>query len=220
MRSYVPLLQFGVAALLTCGVTANALAQTGRGTITAAGAVIPGVSVRITETGTGFSYSTVTNAEGIYRIPYLNPGTYELGFEAPGFRRLLRSGVELRALETPRVDAVLEVGQVVESVEVSARAALLETETSATGHLVTGRELVKLPTPQMKVESMLWLVPGVTSQSGAGHAAGGRSRAFVMANDGVSGMTPGTGAIGTGRNMSTAEHAMHEVKVITTVLPA
>jgi hypothetical protein len=41
-----------------------------------------------------------------------------------------------------------------------------------------------------------------------------------MANDGVSGMTPGTGSIGTGRNMSTAQHAMQEIKVLTTTLPA
>jgi len=63
-------------------------------------------------------------------------------------------------------------------------------------------------------------VPGVTSQSGAGHAAGGRSRAFVIANDGVSGMTPGTGSVGTGRNMSTSQHAMEEIKVLTTTTPA
>jgi hypothetical protein len=81
-------------------------------------------------------------------------------------------------------------------------------------------QLTKLPTPQMKIESMLWYVPGVTSQAGAGHAAGGRSRAFQLTNDGVSGLTPGENTVGTGRNMSTAEHAMEEVKVITTVLPA
>jgi len=63
-------------------------------------------------------------------------------------------------------------------------------------------------------------VPGVTSQSGAGHAAGGRARAFTLANDGVSGTTPGTGELGTGRNMSTSQHAMEEIKVLTTVLPA
>jgi hypothetical protein len=72
-------------------------------------------------------------------------------------------------------------------VEVSARAVMLEAETSMTGHLVTGVELTKLPTPQMKVESMLWYVPGVTSQAGAGHSAGGRSRAFVIANEGCRG---------------------------------
>ena len=210
---------------LALSMTAVSLAQTGQGTITgavtdSAGAVIPQVAVRLVHTGTGFIYSATTNDEGLFRVPYLNPGTYELTFEAAGFKRLVRSNILVRSTETQRVDAQLEIGTVVESIEVGAQATLLETETSSTGHLVTGVHLNKLPTPQMKIESMLWYVPGVTSQSGAGHAAGGRARAFQMTNDGVSGLTPGEGTVGTGRNMSTAEHAMEEVKVITTALPA
>ncbi len=200
-------------------------AQTGQGTIVglvsdATGAVIPSVAVRIANTQTGFVHNAATNEEGLYRAPYLNPGIYELSFEAPGFKKLVRSNIQVRSTETARVDVVLEVGAVVESIEIGAQAALLETETAMTGHLVTGVQLTRLPTPQMKVESMLWYVPNVTSQAGAGHAAGGRSRAFVMTNDGVSGMTPGTGAIATGFQMSTVEHNMEEVKVLTTALPA
>ncbi|MBM3812410.1 MAG: TonB-dependent receptor [Acidimicrobiia bacterium] len=206
-------------------VPSAALAQTGQGTVTglvtdASGAVLAGAKVRLTERSTGFSYSPVTNEQGLYRTPYLNPGTYEMVFEAQGFKRLVRSNIMVRATETLKVDAQLEIGAVVESVEVAAGATLLETETSTTGHLVTGTQLVKLPTPQMKVESMLWYVPNVTSQAGFGHAAGSRSRSFVMATDGVSGLTPGTGVIGTGRNMSTVQHAMEEIKVLTTALPA
>ena len=202
-----------------------ALAQTGQGIITgivtdASGAAIPNVAVRVTDKSTQFVYTATTNTEGLYRAPYLNPGVYEVSFEAQGFKRVLRSSVQVRSTETARVDLRMEVGNVAEQVEVSASVALLELETSVTGHLVTGPELVKLPTPQMKIESMLWLVPGVTSQNGAGHSAGGRSRAFTMANDGVSGMTPGTGSLGTARNMSTSQHAMEEIKILTTVLPA
>jgi hypothetical protein len=199
--------------------------QTGQGVLTGivtdpSGAAIPGVAVRVTDTSTQFSYAATTNSEGLYRAPYLNPGFYDVAFEMQGFKKVLRTKVQVRSTETARLDLRMEVGNVSEQVEVSAAVALLEVETSVTGHLVTGTELTKLPTPQMKVESMLWLVPGVTSQSGAGHAAGGRSRAFTMANDGVSGTTPGTGVLGTGRNMSTSQHAMEEIKVLTTVLPA
>lgn len=213
----ITLLAFAAALLLP--------AQTGQGTIVGSvndttGAVIAGVQIRMVHKETGFSYSPTTNEEGLYRQPYLNPGTYEVTFEAQGFKKLVRTAITVRSTETVRVDAQLEVGQVVESIEVGASATLLETETSSTGHLVSGRELVKLPSPQMKVESMLWYVPGVTSQGGFGHAAGGRSRSFQMTSDGVSSLTPGTGVIGTGRNMSTVQHNMEEIKVITTVLPA
>ncbi len=205
--------------------TGSSWAQTGQGTIVgtvtdSTGAVVAGAQVRITDKETRFTYSPVTNEDGLYRQPYLNPGTYEVAFESQGFKKLVRTSIAVRSTETVRLDAQLEVGQVVESVEVGASATLLETETSSTGHLVTSQQLMKLPSPQMKIESMMWYVPGVTSQGGYGHAAGGRSRSFSMTSDGVSSLTPGTGVIGTGRNMSTVQHNMEEIKVITTVLPA
>src|SRR5688572_5178206 len=137
MPSYTYLLRSPAAIILAASFFSTASGQTGRGTIVGtvrdpAGAVVPAVSLRVTQVGTGFTHSAVTNQEGLYRVPYLNPGMYELTFEAPGFKRLLRSNIEVRAAETPRVDVALEVGQVVESIEVSAQAALLETETSAT----------------------------------------------------------------------------------------
>jgi len=199
--------------------------QTGQGTLVgtvadSTGAVVAGAGVRATNTLTGFAYSSGTNEEGIYRILYVNPGPYEISYEAQGFKKLLRSNILVRATETARIDVTLEVGALVEAVEVRAVAPLLESETSVVGHLVTGVHLNRLPTPQMKIESMLWYVPGVTGQSGSGHAAGGRSRSFIITNDGVSGMNPGTGGIGTGFQMSTVEHNMEEVKVLTTALPA
>ena len=212
-------------AVVSCLVVSVLVAQTGQGIISgsvtdASGAAVPNAKISLKDRDSNFVYSATSNDEGLYRAPYLNPGRYDITYEAQGFKRLIRSEIQVRSTETARVDVTLEVGSVTEQVEVSARAAMLETETSMSGHLVTGVELTKLPTPQMKIESMLWYVPGVTGQSGSGHAAGGRSRAFVIANDGVSGMTPGTGAIGTGRNMSTSQHAMEEIKVLTTALPA
>ncbi len=216
---------FFAIAFLSLAIASVMLAQTGQGTIVglvsdSTGAVVPSVAVRATHTQTGFAHSSATNEEGLYRILYVNPGFYEITYEAQGFKKLVRSNIQVRATETARVDVTLEVGSLVEAVEVRAESQLLETETSAVGHLVPGVTLNRLPTPQMKVESMLWYVPGVTGQAGSGHAAGGRSRAFIITNDGVSGMNPGTGGIATGFQMSTVEHNMEEVKVLTTALPA
>ncbi len=215
----------GIAALAGVSATSPGLAQTSQstlsGTVTdATGASVTGAGVSGTNQATGFAYTAVTNEEGLYRVPYMNVGVYTITFEAPGFKKLVRTGVQVRATETLQLNVSLEIGNVVESVEVSAAPTLLEAETSTTGHLVTGRELVALPTPQMKIESMLYYVAGVNNQRGPAHSTGGRTRAFQMTNDGALGTTPGTGTIGTGRNMSTALHAMEEVKVLTTVLPA
>ena len=70
-------------------------AQTGQGTLTgsvtdSSGAVIPAVSVLVKNQSTGFTYNGVTNQEGIYRVPYLNAGLYEITYETTGFRRLVR----------------------------------------------------------------------------------------------------------------------------------
>ena len=150
-------------------ITANAFAQTGQGTIvgrvtdTTSG-IVPGVAVHLQHAGTGFTYDALTNEEGMYRIPYLNPGTYEITFEAQGFKKTVNSNITVRSTETTRVDVVLEIGQVVDSIEVKAETPLLETETSTVGHLVSGDIRNKLPTPQQKIQSILWYMPGVTSQ--------------------------------------------------------
>ncbi len=217
-RDIIPLL------LLTLLAT-GAFAQTGQGTLTGqvtdtSGGAIAGVALKVTGDATGVAYATAANEDGLYRVPYLNPGIYTLTFESPGFRKLLRTNVQVRSTETQRVDVAMQVGDVVESIEVAANGTLLELETSATGHLVSAEQLTKLPSPQLKIESMLFYVPGVTSQAGFGHAAGGRSRSFVMANDGVSATTPGTGSVGTGRNVNPSEQNIEEVKVLTTALPA
>ena len=149
------------ASLFVFLSASTALAQTGQGTIVGritdpTGGVVPGVSVRVEHAGTGFTYDSVTNEEGLYHVPYLNPGTYTLTFEAPGFKRLVRSGIAVRSTETSRVDVALELGQVSESVEVKAASVLLETESATVGHLVSGESLNRLPTPQQKIQSILW----------------------------------------------------------------
>ncbi|MBL8293709.1 MAG: TonB-dependent receptor, partial [Bryobacterales bacterium] len=203
----------------------DAFGQTGQGSLTgsvtdSSGAMIPGATVVVRNQNTGFVYNAVATQEGIYRVPYLNVGVYEVTFEVQGFKKAVRNDIPIRSTETLRLDVTMELGNVVESVKVSAGAQLLETETSTTGHMVSGTELVTLPTPQMKIESMMWYVSGVTSQGGNGHTAGGRSRAFQMTTDGVSATNPGEGTVGTARNVTTVEHNMEEIKVLTTALPA
>src|SRR5687767_369416 len=91
-----------------CGLATLVSAQTGQGTITgsvtdSSGAIVPSAVVRVTSKTTGVVYSPLTNEDGLYRAPYLNPGFYELSFEASGFKRLVRSSIQVRSTETVRV---------------------------------------------------------------------------------------------------------------------
>src|SRR5947207_2082384 len=130
------------------GLISTLSAQIDTGTITGrvtdpAGAAIPGVQVSLVQTETNFRFSAVTNAEGIYRVQSLQPGTYRITFEATGFKRGVHEAVELRVGDVRPVDASMEVGTLTESVEVKAQGVLLETETSGTGTVTEGGTLYK-----------------------------------------------------------------------------
>src|SRR5437899_10183121 len=95
--------------LLALAVAPAIHAQTGQGSIVASvtdatSSVIAGVVVRATNAQTGVVTSSATNQEGIFRLPYVNPGTYEISYEAQGFKKLVRSNILVRSTETARAD--------------------------------------------------------------------------------------------------------------------
>ena len=90
------------------------------GTVTdPSGAAIPNVKIVVVQTDTNFESRAVTNAEGIYRVQSLQPGTYRVTFEAAGFKRLVRRALDLSVGDVLPVNATLEVGALTESVQVS-----------------------------------------------------------------------------------------------------
>jgi hypothetical protein len=216
--------------LITVLVAASlaALAQIGTSTITgrvtdSTGAVAPNVAVRVTQKGTNFAYSAVTNADGIYRVLSLQPGGYQVTFEAPGFKKSVRDDVDLRTGDTLAVDMVMQVGQVNESIEVQGTAQLLQTETSSTGTVMSGNVLYEMPLYQRYVNATLNLVPGMSSGGfayggdlGSYHLAGQRNGAIGIFEDGVNGNDQGSGT-GT---IKPLQNSVAEVNVLTTVPPA
>src|SRR5262249_24513359 len=77
----------------------------------ATGAVLPGVSVTVTDIERNTSLSALSNDAGSYVIPVLNPGTYSVTAEFPGFKRFLQEGVVLQVAQVARLDVTMEVGQ-------------------------------------------------------------------------------------------------------------
>ena len=85
----------GVVVLVWIGLAGSALAQVDTGTITGrvtdlSGSVIPSVRISLVQPETNFRFQAVTNAECIFRIQSLQPGTYQITFEAAGFKRLVQ----------------------------------------------------------------------------------------------------------------------------------
>ena len=74
------------------------------------GSVIPGVRISLVQTKTNFRFQAVTNQEGIYRVQSLQPGTYQITFEAAGFKRVVQANVVLHTGDVLPVNVTLEVG--------------------------------------------------------------------------------------------------------------
>ncbi|MBI3473788.1 MAG: carboxypeptidase regulatory-like domain-containing protein, partial [Candidatus Solibacter usitatus] len=214
----------GVLLLLASVASAQIGTSTITGRVTdSTGAVVPKVSITIVQTATNFQNTAVTNEDGIYRVPSLQPGAYRVTFEASGFKRLVRENIDLRTGDVLAVDAALQVGSVNESIEVTGAAPLLETETSATGTVVEGDILHKLPLYQRYINSTLNLVPGMTTAGyayggdlGSYHLAGQRNGSIGIFEDGVN----GNDQLGGQGTIKPIQNAVEEVKVLTTTLPA
>ncbi|MCC6858040.1 MAG: TonB-dependent receptor [Bryobacterales bacterium] len=155
------------AILLSCiAGTTRLAAQTAEtailGTVTdPAGGVVAGAVVKATQPETGVSRETVSNSEGLYEIRYLRPGDYVLEFRAAGFRAERRTGIVLQINQQARFDVKLQVGEVIETVEVSASAPLLQTETAVVGDVIAQQRIVNLPLNNRNFLQLSIMTPGV-----------------------------------------------------------
>ena len=164
-----------VALVAICFVVPG-LAQTDRGTITGTvtdpgGAVLQNVKVSTLNVATGFNYETVTSSTGNYTLPSLPVGNYEVIVESAGFNRYVRQGITIQIAMVARIDIVLTVGSVSESVTVNADAPLLRTENAEQSQTVSGDKINALPltlsTGPRNPMSSVMLAPGVVTTPGS-----------------------------------------------------
>ena len=135
-------------ALLLCALFA--MGQSDRGTITGtildpAGAVVPNVPVEAKNAATGSVFHVAATGTGNYTISNLPVGTYEISVAAQGFKKAVRTGVEVSANNTFAVDFTLQVGATTESVTITEQTPLLKTESGEVSHNVTTDTLNNIP---------------------------------------------------------------------------
>ena len=119
----LPIRRLLLAVLAVAAIGSPAFAQDFRGSVIgtvtdATGAVLPGVTVTVTNTETGVSQPVVTDSKGVYQVLYLNPGTYSVTAELQGFKKIVRAANQVRVGDALRVDVVLQPGGVTETVDV------------------------------------------------------------------------------------------------------
>src|SRR5271168_1263274 len=126
------------------------------------GAGVPGAAVKITESQTNVSRTGVTNESGSYTISTVPAGHYQVEIAKEGFRGFVTSNIEVNQNNVVRIDAQLQVGAQAERVEVSAEAALLQTDRADIHAEVTTQALESLPQATRSYEGLFALVPGTS----------------------------------------------------------
>src|SRR5918993_4019536 len=124
------------------------------------GAVLPGVTITVTNVGTGVVRTTVTNEQGQYSVPGLEPGSYNVATELSGFAPVARNDVRLTINATITVDFQLKIAGVQETLTVTGEAPLIETTQSKVANTIETTELQNLPMVTRNVSGMLALLPG------------------------------------------------------------
>lgn len=147
-RSSLLCLSVATIAIAFGVLSANGFAQTAtlQGSVTdETAAVIPSATVIITNTQMGTSTSTTTNGAGLYVAPFVQPGLYSITVTKPGFQKTVRPGLQILANQVLKVDLVLKLGSVEQTVLVQAGTPLLETQTASLGQQIDTKAIITLP---------------------------------------------------------------------------
>ena len=156
------------ATVLVVALSAALAAQTITGTIQGvvtdgSGAVLPGVSIKITNLGTNQKRELLTNETGSYTAPLLSVGKYEISAELPGFKTEVKTGLELQVEQRLNLPFKMEVGQMSERLLVTESAPLVQADTSTVGNVVDSQRMVELPLNGRRFSQVALLVPAATT---------------------------------------------------------
>jgi hypothetical protein len=209
-------------------IAAQVYAQNITGSITGrvvdpSGAAVPNASVIATSAAKKTTVTTVTTAQGDFSLAGLSPGAYDITVEAPGFKKLEDRNIQLNAQDHLAVGTLsLELGTATESVQVSAEASLLQTDSVERSQAIVGKQIENIEVNGRNPLDMAKLVPGVVSTANFSvGGVGGLANIFVNGNRGTSNQLTinGIGDIDTGangsQNVTVSIDSMAEFKVLT-----
>lgn len=160
--------RFWLAAILVVLFANAAAAQrsnaTVRGTVKdTTDAVLPGVTVTVTNKNTGVTRTTVTNDSGVYSVSELPIGLYDVVVELAGFKKASRTNVPLRVADDFAIDFTLSAGDIAETVTVEASSTPVKVLGGDVSGLVTGEQVRELPLNGRNFLQLATLMPGVSA---------------------------------------------------------
>jgi hypothetical protein len=184
-------LRFGIVAGALVLSAAFALAQAGRGSISGlvsdpTGAIVNGAQVTALNHATGVALHTVTSAAGLYSFVSLTPGVYVVTASQKGFESVAQDNVPVTVDQVSTVNIALRVGNVAETVEVTATPELVDTTNSTVGQLIDSAAIDRVPLLTRNVFDLVQLSAGVTPANGAPNSSS--SQAIINISSGRPGI--------------------------------
>ena len=125
------------------------------------GAAVPGAQVSVISETTNVKQDTSTNEQGVWTVRFLNPGSYKVVVAVTGFKTIERRGIVLQTADMKQLDLILEMGQVAETVTVSAEAPLIDTTAATSGTVISGDAVTEMPIMSRIPFQLATMSPGV-----------------------------------------------------------
>ena len=141
----------------------------------ASGAAVTGAQVTLTSTATGSKETFNTDQNGLYSFVNLSPGEYRIDVEKTGFKHLTRESIEVQVQQSVRIDALMEVGAISQTVNVTAETPLLQTDNASLGQVIDQRKTNETPLNGRNVFNLITLSPAAIAQGGAGSSQVGQN---------------------------------------------
>jgi hypothetical protein len=138
-----------------------------------AGAPVAGATISATQVETNATKSSTTDAAGVYAIPILPPGLYEVSVTAAGFQKKIQKQVSLEINQSAVLDFNLSLLSVAIEIQVTEEAPVLKTEAGNVGTTISSQTIDELPLVQRDVMAVVRLAPGVIAKGQVGDARGG-----------------------------------------------
>lgn len=180
-----------VSSLLIIAGTVCVFAQTtaGRlsGTVSGPDGVLPGATVTILYSVTGRETTTITNESGNFRFPQIDPGTYRVTISASGFKTFVANDLKVDVAREYTFDRTLEIGEIQETVTVTAGTDIVTSTTSQVTNTVSPQQIMALPLITRNPLNLTTLQPGVASNPFQGTSINGlRTTMTNITRDGIS----------------------------------
>src|SRR5882762_7485399 len=127
------------------------------------GAVIPGAHITLLQTSTGYKSSADSNDSGNFTFPALNVGSYDLTVTAKGFQTVVQQGIAVNVSQSVHSDITLNVGNVTDTVTVTADQLAVQTDSNVVSTLVSAEQISEIATQNRNFSALIALGLGVSS---------------------------------------------------------